>query len=294
MPAAEGRSLPLGDGRVVGYAEFGDPGGNPLLYCHGLPGSRLEARLTHTAAQRLGIRVIAADRPGYGLSADRPGRTLGDWPADLLQLADQLGLGRFALLGVSGGAPYAAACAAKISERLSAVGLVCGVAPPEAAEGFRAMRLPTRLAFVLARRSPALLGLLYGRLVGGSARRCPAAALSLLTVAAPAADRRVLRRDKVRETLHDSIAEAFRRGPAGALRDLELFASPWGFSLAAINTPAFLWHGEADATVPVAMGRYLAAQIPRCRAKFLAEEGHFSLPVNHMEEILSTLMQEEA
>ncbi|BCR06042.1 alpha/beta hydrolase [Desulfuromonas versatilis] len=290
MPHSQARQIALDEGRLLGWSEFGDPAGRPLLYCHGLPGSRLEAGLTDAAARRLGIRVIAADRPGYGLSDDWPGRTLGDWPADLLQLADALGLGRFALLGVSGGVPYAAAFAALFPERLSAVGLVAGVAPPLAVEGFAAMRLPARLAFLLARRSPALLRLLYGRLAGGSARRFPGTALALLTVAAPAADRRALRRPEVGGILHASIAEAFRHGPAGALRDLELLARPWAVPLAGIRLPVQLWHGEADATVPVAMGRWLAREIPGCRARFLPDEGHFSLPVNHMDEILGRLV----
>src|SRR5688572_28104051 len=120
-------TLTLSDGRKVGIAEFGAPAGRPVVYCHGFPASRLEARLAHEAAKEVGARLIALDRPGYGLSDFQPGRRIGDWPRDVVEAADALGVQRFAMLGVSGGAPYALACAALLPERITALGVVCGL-----------------------------------------------------------------------------------------------------------------------------------------------------------------------
>src|SRR3954471_17322215 len=97
-------TITLPGGRRLGYAKYGDPDAMPVLYCHGFPSCRLEPSMLPVS----GIRLIALDRPGYGLSEPLPGRTLRDWPRDVAAAADALGLHRFAVVGVSGGAPYAA------------------------------------------------------------------------------------------------------------------------------------------------------------------------------------------
>jgi pimeloyl-ACP methyl ester carboxylesterase len=105
------RTIRLRDGRRLGYAGWGDAGGQPLLYFHGWPGARVEGRLADEAARVRGVHLIGIDRPGMGLSDFQPRRTLVDWPDDVLQLAAALTLERFAVLGISDGGPYAAACA---------------------------------------------------------------------------------------------------------------------------------------------------------------------------------------
>ena len=99
-----GQELELPDGRVLGFDEYGARDGTPLFYFHGTPGARLEWHLFggENAAQRLGLRIIAVDRPGMGLSTFQPGRRITDWPADVRAVADALQLGTFAVLGCSG------------------------------------------------------------------------------------------------------------------------------------------------------------------------------------------------
>ncbi len=128
------QQIKLQDGRNLGYAEFGPPKGTPIFYFHGFPSSRLDWQLfcdDDTLAE-LNIRVIAPDRPGYGLSDYQPDRRLIDWPNDVIELANTLQIDRFAVLGISGGGPYAIACANGISERLIRVGIVCGMGPADA------------------------------------------------------------------------------------------------------------------------------------------------------------------
>jgi pimeloyl-ACP methyl ester carboxylesterase len=112
-------------------SEHGPSDGSPLFYFHGSPGSRLAWKLFAEPglAEELGIRLIVPDRPSLGHSDFQPRRTLGDWPTDITPLADHLGLTQFAVLGYSGGGPYALACALKIPERLTPVGIVSGTAP---------------------------------------------------------------------------------------------------------------------------------------------------------------------
>jgi pimeloyl-ACP methyl ester carboxylesterase len=286
-PFREAR-VSLEGGRALGFAEFGDPGGHPVLYFHGFPSSRLEARIAGSAASRLRIRLIALDRPGYGLSDFQPDRTLLDWPGDVTAFADALAMERFSLLGISGGAPYAAACALDLADRLVSVGIVCGLGPVDVPECTRDMTLSHRLAFFLSLRTPRLARSLF-RVVASDIRRDPRRFLAAFTAQAPEPDRRILRREGIRQALLEAFREAVRGGPEGCIHDLGLYSRPWGLSLEKIEVGVNLWHGEKDQTVPAAMGRYLAKTIPRTQATFIPGEGHFSLPIKHMETILRTL-----
>jgi pimeloyl-ACP methyl ester carboxylesterase len=289
MEGAGNRQITLRDGRRLAYAEYGDPQGRPLLYFHGFPSSRLEAALTDEAAAGLGIRAIAPDRPGIGLSDFQPGRRIGDWPAAVAELADALGLGRFAVLGVSGGGPYALACAAKIPERLAAVGIVGGLGPLDKAGATRGMSLLSRFFLRLFRRAPGA-GRTCFALAAQIARHYPDRLFALFTANVPAPDRQVLARPEVRNLFLAALVEAVHRGSGGGARELTLYTRPWGFDLARIAVPVDLWHGRLDATVPVVLGEDLARVLPDCRSRFLDGEGHFSLPLSRMEEILRTLV----
>lgn len=272
----------------MSYAEYGNAKGQPILYFHGLPGSRLDAKLTEPVASRLGVRVIAVDRPGFGRSDFKPDRTIGEWPQDVTQLADALGLDRFAVMGVSGGGPYAAACAHTIPERLTSVGIICGMGPLEAPGAKDGMTRFCRACLFVSQHIPQLLHpfcALITRALGDTPH-----GFHLGGEASPL-DRETLERAEINQILGDSFCEAVREGARGAAWDLALLGRRWDFRLQDISTEVHLWHGEMDDTVPAAMGRYQAAAIPRCQARFYPRDGHFSLPVNRMEEILGTLLR---
>ena len=126
---AEDRHIVLSGGRKLGYSEYGAPRGLPILGFHGTPGSRFMFRLVHEPARRLGIRIIAPERPGFGLSTFQRNRTLADWASDIAELADHLGLQHFGVAGISGGGPYAVACAALLPTRVTAAALMGPVGP---------------------------------------------------------------------------------------------------------------------------------------------------------------------
>jgi pimeloyl-ACP methyl ester carboxylesterase len=284
------QTIPLRDGRLLGYEEYGDPWGQPIIYCHGFPGSRIEARLTEHVAHEVGARVVAIDRPGYGFSTFKAGRTLADWPNDVVEAADALGWKHFAILGISGGGPYALACAQSIPERLTKVSIVCGLGPMHTPGSEQGMGFLARQNIHLARSVPPIARFLYEKVTAGWIHRYPALVLSMLTAVAPEADRKVLSRQNIRDMFLDSTREAFRQGGQGPAWDLTLLTSPWDINPAHISLTVQLWHGEMDGTVPVAMGRHHAKLIPHCQATFLPTDGHFSLPVNQMESILTSLL----
>jgi pimeloyl-ACP methyl ester carboxylesterase len=156
VSTATDKVLRLRDGRLLRYAEYGDPDGTPLFYFHGSPGSRFEGWFVDEAARRRGIRVIAFDRPGFG-SDFKPGRTIGDWPDDVVQAADAFGFDRFAILGLSFGGPHALACALRIPERLTSVAIVSSVGPfqaPGATDGMGACRFACSWARSAASQGP--------------------------------------------------------------------------------------------------------------------------------------------
>ncbi len=280
--------LRLADGRTLACLELGDPAGRPVLYFHGYPGSRLEARLAAGAARFLGLRVLAPDRPGFGASTFQPGRTIGAWAADVAELADRLALERFAVIGVSGGGPYALACAARIPDRVSGVALVGALGPPGPEPLTRDMVAPNRHALALAARSP-LLARLAVQLAAGWVHRHPERWLAHMMAGAPPADRHVLADPAYRALFAASTAEALRQGGRGAAWELTLLARPWDFSLQEVSMPVRIWQGLADNIVPPAIARQLAAALPHSESRDLPDEGHLSLIVRHLGTVLAEL-----
>jgi len=279
----------LPDGRRLSYVECGVPDGKPVLYCHGNPGSRLDCFLFDAEViARLGVRLISPDRPGIGGSDFQPGRRLVDWPDDVCALADILGLERFAVLGYSGGGPYAAVCAYKIPQRLSAAGIASGSAPLNIPGATRGMG-PGRYYFRGAATHPRLAEV-FLKLMGSGMKAGMKGGREMSLPGMPATDLEAMRRPGVGEAFLNTFREACIQGTRGAAWDATLLARPWGFRLEDICMPIYLWHGEEDANAPVGMGYYVAQSIPNCRAKFFPGEGHFSLGANHVAEILSTLI----
>jgi len=290
MTASDYSEIRLRDGRILAYSEYGSPRGLPIIHCHGTPSSRVEGNLIFdpAIATELGVRIIVPDRPGMGRSDFQPGRRIVDWPDDMLELAAALGLDRFAVLGSSGGSPYAAACGALIPNRVRIVGILGGVAPADAPGIVASMSAPLRVMVRLARYAPAVLRGLFRlnlRAVRGGGER----AGERMAASFPEPDRTVLQRKEIHDGFMACYAESCRQGPGGPVWDVGLMARPWGFDLAAITVPVVLWQGERDGNVPAVHGRYLAGAISTCRATFYPDEAHLSLPLNHQREILSAL-----
>ena len=268
MAAAMPPSVRLPDGRRLGYAEAGPTDGRPLLYFHGIPGSRLEPPPGTDLLSAMGVRLIALERPGYGGSTPQPGRRLTDWPADVEACADRLGLGAFAVLGFSGGGPYALACAHAMPQRVKATVLVSSPAP-YAALG----QIPARLAlFELARDAPhQARALLQGQ--AGTGEQL----WGLMRGAMGEAEGRVMGEPAVVALYRRNLDEAARQGVEGMVQDMALIAGDWGFAVSEVAAPVALWHGLEDGLTPPSMGRYLAETLPNCQGRFLPGEGHFLL-----------------
>lgn len=266
----------LADGRRLGFAEYGDPAGPVPLYFHGHPGSRLEARFVAEAAVRAGVRLIGVDRPGLGLSDYQPRRRVTDWPDDVVQLVNQLRLQRVAVLGYSGGAPYALVCANRLADRVTAGAIVSG-----ASEVGLLIRM-------LARWMPWLLLHLTRRRFADNAQA--RRSLQRIVRRWPEPDQQAYGQPGVPDVLADSLAEAFRQGVKGAARDGSLLGRPRNIPLEKLTQPVQVWHGEQDTQVPAAAARVLADQLPHATIEFCPNDGHISTIVDHADAIVTTLM----
>lgn len=263
--------LGLADGRKVGYADYGARDGQPVLALHGTPGSRLMYRLADGPARERGLRLVAPDRPGCGQSSMRQAHGFSAWSSDLAAIADALGIGRFAAIGVSGGGPYAAACAARLAPRVRALALVSPVGPPQPRN---ALSLPHRVIF-RGLASSDWLSLATFRAIRFALDHAPDLAYQGLVSRSAAADKPILLKPQVKASLLAAMGEGLRPGIAGAAQDLRLFATGWDTDLAAVAAPAGLWQGSDDRTVPPAAAYALAARIPGCELVRLAGAGHY-------------------
>jgi pimeloyl-ACP methyl ester carboxylesterase len=278
----------LPDSRALAYAEYGAPDGIPFIFMHGIPSSRLAGGLIDEAARRRGVHVIAPDRPGYGYSAEQPGRTILDWPRDVANLADQLDLGRFGVLGISGAVPYLLACAVAMPDRLSHVAILSGLGPLRAPGVMAGMNRESAALYRIALRSPRL-GRMWMKMLAQTAKRSPLAVYQRQLSYLPEADRAVFDRPEMRELRIADLAEAFRQGSNGPAQEAVLHVSDWGFELGDVPVEVFLWQGAKDRHHPMAMGRYLSQAIPRNRAVVVDDVGAFGF-ISQMESIFDELM----
>lgn len=252
--------------RVLAVEEWGKPDGTAVLYLHGTPMSRLARYPDDRLFDRLGIRLLTYDRPGYGNSTPQPGRRVVDAAGDVVAILDALGLDRVPLIGVSGGGPHALAAAALHPDRITRVGILASPAPRDAAglDWSAGMMEDNRVEAEAAVAGGATA-------VEAVLRRSGTTTLPDL----PANEQAILSRPEVREMLTAAYAEAIRPGLAGSVEDtVALFGRPWGFEPGAIEVPVRIWHGEQDSVVPAAHARWVAARIPGAQLTCQPGIGH--------------------
>ena len=279
----------LGSGRTVEYYAYGDPGGTPVFALHGTPASGAGFVWADYSARAFGLRLLAPNRPGVGQSDPLPGgvHTVAQYAEELTQFAAALDIERYALLGYSGGGPYAAAVAAARPDDLIAVAIVAGagnVGEWAAIEDYEpADQRMTRLAL----RAPALArAALYAS--GVSARRFPRPALRSLRRALAASDRGVLDRFVSPHAALAVFTRALTPGAGGVVDDYAALARPWGVDVSAITVPLRCWHAEGDVTVPLRHSEELVARVPGASLVRWDTDGHLAI-VDRVSEVLDWL-----
>ena len=280
--------LTLPDNRRLAYAEYGAPNGHPVFYFHGGGASRLEPLLLGDEVfTRLGLRLIAPDRPGIGKSDFQPNRGFSDWTKDVTFLADALGLDKFSVLGVSAGGGYTAACAAKIPNRLHSAVIVSGAWEITTADLLKYKRW----RWLLIKQFPWLYQASM-KLTQRSLQGSPDKLLETFKKTLPAADYAVLKSPGRMKKSCETLIEGLRSGTRGAAWDLQLYFRNWDFRLDEIRMPLTLFYGEEDRNVPLDLVKRTAATLPTTKLVMYPNEGHISVVVNQIEAIAKALLNE--
>lgn len=282
----------LPDGAVLAFQEYGDPTGTPVLFCHGWPSSRTMAQLADQPARSLGIRIISPDRPGISGSSLHRDRKLSDWPGIVEQFANDLEIGELRILAISGGAPYAYATAIAMPERVRAIAIVGGVIPFAELKDFKGLLPLYRWMLAFYRNRPRVLRQLFRLAQPFLAFRAPIRLRPLLLrmLLLRPCDAASLRDDAAFEAIFESQRRAWRGSAEGVMIDAQIYAQPWGFAIEDVHVPVRLWHGIEDRAFAVRLAEEIANRFPDCKARFVPNEGHYSLPIRHMHDILEDLI----
>lgn len=291
----DSQTLKLPDGRVMGFSEFGDPEGTPLLYFHGYPSSRLEGVGMDRVACKRNLRVFTLERPGFGISTPQPNRRVIDFVEDVEFFTGYMGLKRVAIMGGSGGGPYALACAHELpSDILSAVGLFASGGPYD--KSWEGIPMKSRYGYVAAKYAPSVLGAI-GTGAIGTAKWALRGPLSTSFDAALARERKrqggSLSGKTVEEAREESIRtmfEGFAQGSDAFVEEANVLAvRPWGSELENIDFPIQIWHGEKDTNAPIQWIRNMAQRLPHSHLTEYPGVSHYSM-IKHLEEVLAELV----
>jgi pimeloyl-ACP methyl ester carboxylesterase len=281
------RALDLPDGTTVGLYEYGDPEGRPVFAFHGVPSCGAGFDWAHDAAAERGLRLLAPDRPRIGRSSGPPLDVVGDYPARIAALADGLGLDRFAVLGYSGGGPFALACASELGDRVTATAVCAGMGQVGVWAEVDDFEKTDRQMLDLCTKHPRIAGIVLGA-TARLARLRPSSAQKSFVKQLSASDAKVIEdQDQPPEEVMALFVRAFRSGSKGVVDDYRVIARPWGVDLAHTG-PLTIFQGDADTMVPLRHAEELAKRLPEAKLVVWPGEGHLG-PITHIAEILDTL-----
>lgn len=274
------------DGRTLEVATLGDPSGATVVFHHGMPGSAYSFSMLSALATSGEFFLVTTSRAGYGLSERRRGRCVADVVSDTEAALDALGRERYLSVGWSGGGPHALACAALGAPRCAAAWSLAGVAPidvdfewtegmgPENVAEFERARIGgeaheaaiAEIADAIAHADGDTIIGLFGGLLSG-------------------VDKDALASEPARRAFARAIRHGFARGDGGYFDDDHALMRPWGFSVDDVAVPVEIWFGDDDLMVPPSHGRWLVANVPGARERYVAGEGHVSLIAQHLDDL---------
>ena len=266
--------LTLQDGRTLAFTDLGDPGGYPVIFGHGMPGCRLEGQLLHERARHHGFRVLTPDRPGIGASDFQPGRTLLDYPDDIRELVDALGIHRFSHIGWSSGSSRTLACGYRLGQRMDLGICLSGFTHFAEYQGTHHLIEGTRWPGPrLARLSPSLVRLVV-TLVTWFSRRHPGLYLREAHHLVNVDDQNLLRDLQNQGHFRQDQLTCLNSGGAAISTDLLTELGHWHFRLADIHSPIWIYQGEQDTFIPVDYAQHMADNLPSSDLTLMPGVGH--------------------
>lgn len=286
-------TIDLHDGRTLGYAEYGDSTGRPIFYFHGGQESRLSSAFMDSTAKALGARIISPDRPGIGLSSFQENRTFLNWSDDVNELADSLGIEKYSVFGLSGGAPHVLSCLVNHSDRIINASIVSGATPYDYKGSLKGMWFPVKILHWLAsmksdKKLRKFIQKDFNGLINSPEKR-----MHQFEKYLPKPDKELMKNNSHYgwEFIQGSI-ESYKQGIDGVVQEWQLYVKDWGMDLKKIDHPVTLWYGTEDKMASISRGEYYDEQLPYSTLNLLENEAHFSLIRNHIPSILTELMSE--
>lgn len=282
-----GDRLTLRDGRTLAWCEYGPADGTPVLRFQGTPGSRYSRHPHEDAYERLGVRSIVFDRPGYGASTRLPGRGIAVVADDAAELLDHLGLERVHAIGGSGGGPHVLAIAARHPERVRAVTVVVGAAPLDESDLAGLIEVNRRGWYAAHESWDAVYDLLAP--IRDDVVADPLAGFTAIMAAAPERDQAVMQDPAWQRVLVEDAGEALRPGAEGWADEAVALILPWDFDPTAVRCSVTWWHGAHDANAPLAAVERLVAGMSGVDLHVWSDAGHLESYHRH-DEILRELV----
>ncbi len=280
----------LSDRRVLGYAAYGDSLGFPVIYFHGGQESRLSSMFMDSTAKKFNIRIISPDRPGIGISTFQAKRQFLDWGNDIRQLADSLGLNKYSVFGMSGGAPHVLACVLTDSLSIVNASIISGASPYNYKGTLKGMWLPVKIIHWLASWSNDKQLRKFIQSDFESLFNKPEKRIIQFQKYLPKPDKRLMiNHPEYGWEFIEGSKESYKQGIEAVVQEWKLYVSDWNMKLNTIQFPITLWYGSMDRMAPVSRGNYYKSQLFNSKLKIIDDEGHFSLIRNHLEEILVEL-----
>lgn len=273
QPKVEGR-LKRPDGRVVAWAEYGSPGGRPILRLPGTPGCRYPVRPSAQPWVERNIRMIVSERPGFGASTRLPGRGFHEHADDLAAILDEIGVDALPIIGGSGGGPPVLALAGRHPTRVVAATIISGMAPLDEDD------LATLLPINLEAHQLATAGDFDAAVAFASGHRDalladPVAGLRAIMATAPAADKAVLANRRWQRAHAQATREALRQGPEGWVDEGFAMTRRFGeIDLVSIRATLTWWHAGGDRNTPFAAAKRLVGEMPTAHLNEVDSSGH--------------------
>ena len=285
------RELLLPDGRTLEMSGMDSPGAPVLMYLHGTPGAGRPYDHVVGPARQRGLRLVSFSRAGYARSSPRPGRSVADVVEDAVAVLDAIGVERALVAGVSGGGPHALACAALRPDRFVAALVVAGCAPYDADLDFLdGMGQANLDEYGAALAGEASLRQFLDELAPTMRTGTAADLIDAWHTMLPEVDQAMLS-GALGEDFMAGIHHALSGTVEGWLEDDMAFIGAWGFDPAATSVPVSIWHGGRDQLVPFTHGQWLADHIPGARVHLYPDEGHLSIRIGHLGDMLDELLE---
>ena len=277
----------LNDNRKLGFAEYGNADGFPIIYCHGSQSSRLEMHYDMAFTAENDLRIITIDRPGHGLSDFNPTGSILGFAQDIKQLVAHLNIDKFSVVGMSAGSPFALGIAYSFPEKINNASIISGFAPLNK-ESKQHLSKEVKVMLGLAKSFPFLLKLLLKVQVKQLAKNPQKALQGFLKIMSEP-DQEILKNNSVMTVIETMFKEAFRNGSEGAAYEIsKLLVRDWGFELNKIQVSTTFWQGEKDNNVPKEWAKLMSDEIPNAKLNLFPDEGHLII-FEHAREIFTEL-----